>query len=170
MDRDGTVNAGIPKHERVDSVEKVEILPKVLQALEELTRLEYGVFFITNQAGIAEGLITEAEFEIINNRVIELIAPSGIKILKTYVCPHGENSDCECRKPKPKLIFDASKEFDIDLTESWMVGDRQSDIMTGVNAGTKTILAQTGILSVTSDEATYIAPNLLAAVNYIATH
>jgi histidinol-phosphate phosphatase family protein len=83
-------------------------------------------------------------------------------------CPHAENDDCECRKPKPKLLLDAAKEFGIDLLESWMIGDRASDVMTGVNAGVKTILVKTGVPTVESDKATFTAPSLLEAVQYIA--
>jgi histidinol-phosphate phosphatase family protein len=149
-------------------LDKVELLPNSNEALNRLAKLDYIVFFITNQAGLAEGLITREEFDEIDNRVKELITPSGIEIQKTYVCPHGEDNKCDCRKPKPKLLLDAAKEFDIDLGKSWMIGDRPSDVMTGVNAGTRTILVKTGVQTVEADEATYIAPSLLEAVQYIA--
>ena len=168
LDRDGTLNLGIPFHERVDSVDKVRLFPDTLQALQLLATLDYGVFLVTNQAGIAEGLITQDEFNAINNRLLELIAPSGSKVLKTYMCPHGEDSTCDCRKPKPELLLDAAKEFDIDLKNSWMVGDRPSDVMTGVNAGTKTILVKTGDPTVEAPEATFTASTLLEAVQHIA--
>ncbi|HSX36080.1 MAG TPA: HAD family hydrolase [Patescibacteria group bacterium] len=170
LDRDGTINIGVPTYERVDSLDKVQLLPNSLEALRLLASLDYGVFFITNQAGLAEGLITQEKFDEINNKVLELIAPSGIQVLGTYICPHGENDDCECRKPKPKLILDAAKDYGIDLTKSWMIGDRPSDVMTGVNAGVKAILVKTGVPTVTSEEATYTAPSLPEAVQYIATH
>ncbi len=168
LDRDGTINAGIPKYERVDSVEKVELLPQTLKALSLLANLDFGVFLITNQAGLAEGLITKAEFDGINNKVLELIAPSGIHIIKTYVCPHGEQDNCDCRKPRPKMLLDAAQEYDIDLKQSWMVGDRPSDVLTGINAGTKAILVMTGSPSAKSEEATFIAPTLLEAVQFIS--
>lgn len=170
LDRDGTVNVGVPKYERVSSLDKVELLPKTLEALKLLATLDYGVFFITNQAGISEKLITMEQFYEIDNKVRELITPSGIKILKTYLCPHGEKDDCECRKPKPKLLLDAAREFNIDLTQSWMLGDRPSDVMTGINAGTKTILVKSGVPTVESDQATFTATTLLEAVQYISEH
>lgn len=168
LDRDGTVNVGTPTHERVDSVEKVELLPNTLAALKLLSKLNYYVFFVTNQAGLAEGLITEAKFDAINEKVLKLIEPSGIKIEKTFVCPHGEDSNCECRKPKPGLLISAAREYEIDLSQSWMIGDRTSDVMTGVNAGTKTILVKTGVPTVESAEATKTYPSLLEAVEYIS--
>ena len=170
LDRDGTVNAGVPKYERVDSSDKVEILPNSIDALTLLAKMDYGVLFVTNQAGLAEGLISQEKFDAINNKVITEIASSGIKILKTFVCPHGENDNCECRKPKPKLLLDAAKEFGIDLSKSWMIGDRSSDVMTGVNAGVKSILVKTGVPTVESDQAVYTAPTLLEAIRYIAEH
>jgi D-glycero-D-manno-heptose 1,7-bisphosphate phosphatase len=108
----------------VDSLDKVKLLPNTLPALKELAKMDYIVFFVTNQAGIAEGLITLEQFREINRKVLDLIAPSGITISKTYLCPHGEGSNCECRKPKPKLLKDAVEEYDIDLASSWMIGDR----------------------------------------------
>jgi D-glycero-D-manno-heptose 1,7-bisphosphate phosphatase len=137
LDRDGTLNVGIPKYERVDSIDKVELLPHVIEGLSLLATLDYGVFIVTNQLGLAEGRITREEFDAINARTIELITASGIKILETYVCPHGKESTCECKKPKPGMLLDAAKKYSIDLKKSWMVGDRITDVETGINAGTK---------------------------------
>lgn len=169
LDRDGTVNYGVPRYERLDSVDKIELLPNSIEALKLLATLDYLVFFVTNQAGLAEGLITRDDFDTINNRVLELIAPSGVTITETYVCPHADDSDCECRKPKPKLLKDAAEKYDIDLANSWMIGDRVSDVMTGVNAGTKTILVKTGVPTVESAETTLTCPSLLEAIQYIAS-
>lgn len=169
LDRDGTINAGIPKYERVDSPDKVELLPRTLEGLSRLATMDYMFFFVTNQAGLAEGLISQADFDAINNRVLELIRPSGIVITQTYVCPHGEHDNCECRKPKPKLLHDAEKEHDIDLAKSWMIGDRLTDVLTGINGGTKTILVQTGSL-MDAPEADFVAVDLLEAAEYIAAH
>jgi D-glycero-D-manno-heptose 1,7-bisphosphate phosphatase len=170
LDRDGTVSVGVPTYERVDSIDKVELLPNTIAALKKLAGLDYQVFFVTNQAGFSEGLITWDDFNAINGKVLELVAPSGITIAKTYVCPHGEDEACDCRKPKPKLLQDAAREYGIDLSQSWMIGDRPSDIMTGVNAGTRTILVKTGVPSVEAPEATVTLPSLLEAVDYIAAN
>ena len=169
LDRDGTTIID-PPDERVDSVEKIKLFSDSIEALKILAALDYGVFFITNQVGIAEGRITQEDFYKINDVVLEKLAPSGIEILKTYLCPHSPEDNCECRKPKPTLLLQAAKEFDIDLANSWLIGDRESDIMAGVNAGTKTILVQTANVPVTSTEATYTAPHLLDAVRYIVEH
>lgn len=169
LDRDGTINVGIPRIQRVDSVEKVELLPKVIEGLSLLAKLDYGVFFVTNQAGLAEGLITRADFDKINKRTLELITPSNIDVIETYVCPHGASDNCDCLKPKPGMLLDAAKKYDIDLSESWMVGDRLTDIQTGINAGTKTVLVLSGEPAV-SHNATYTASDLLDAIQFIASN
>jgi D-glycero-D-manno-heptose 1,7-bisphosphate phosphatase len=167
LDRDGTIGIGTPTFERVDSLDKVELLPNSIEALSILATLDYSVFIITNQAGLSEGLIGLEDFEEINNKLLSLITPSGIKIEKTFVCPHTENDNCECRKPKPKLILDAAREFDIDLSSSWIIGDRPTDVETGVNAGTHKILVRTGVPDVDSDVADAVLPSLLEAVEFI---
>jgi D-glycero-D-manno-heptose 1,7-bisphosphate phosphatase len=169
LDRDGTIISGIPKYERIDSIDKVEILPKVLEGLSIFSKMDSIVFLVTNQAGIAEGLITMDEFWGINNKVLEQIAPSGVNIGETYVCPHGTDGTCECRKPKPKMLLDAAEKYDIDLANSYMVGDRPSDVEAGINAGTKTILVRSGATEY-DERATYVAKDLLDVAQFIADH
>ena len=169
LDRDGTVIVD-PPDLRVDSMAKIHLFPDSLEALKLLATLDFGVIEITNQVGIAEGRLNEIEFSRINNKVLDLLRSSGIKILKTYMCPHAPQDNCACRKPKPKMLLDAAKDFGIDLSGSYTIGDRESDILAGVNAGTKTILVQTGNTPVVSKEATYTARDLLEAVRYIASH
>ncbi len=166
LDRDGTVIKD-PPDERVDRLDKIELFPDSLKALKLLSTLDYGVIIITNQAGIAEGRINEAEFKIINNKVVDLLEQSGVKILKTYMCPHVAADNCECRKPKPTMLLQAAKEFGIDLSSSWIVGDHESDIKAGLNAGAKAILVKTANKPENSEDATYTAKNLLEAVKYI---
>lgn len=167
LDRDGTLIVD-PPDLRVDSISKLHLFPDVFKAMKRLAELDYAVFIVTNQAGIAEGRLTETDFERLNGIVLELLEPTGVKIRKTYVCPHGEDGKCECRKPKPKLLFDAAREFEIDLKQSWSIGDRESDILAGKSAGTKTILVKTGNHPVESTVADYTATDILEAVEYIA--
>jgi len=159
-----------PPDLRVDSISDLHMFPDTVKALKLLATLDYGVFEVTNQAGIGEGRITRADFERINNTFLDLIDASGVKILKIYICPHRAEDHCACRKPKPLMLLEAAKEFDIDLAESYVIGDRESDILAGVNAGTKTILVKTGNTPVTSPEATYTAADFLEAVKYIAAN
>ena len=167
LDRDGTVTVGTPIYERIDSIDKAKLLPNTLKALELLATLDYAVFFVTNQMSIFEQRITKEQFHEINDVILGMVAPSGIRITKTYFCPHGPDSGCACFKPKPGMLLDAAQEYDIDLSQSWMIGDRPSDVMCGINAGAKGILVKTGDPTVTSEAATFTAPSLLEAVQYI---
>jgi len=169
LDRDGTVNVGTPVYERVDSVEKLQLFLDTLEALKLLSTLDYKVFLITNQSGVAEGLLSLEEADVINQKLLEMLQPSGVQIVQTYVCPHQESDHCTCRKPLPKMILDAARDHGIDdLAGSWMVGDRATDVETGVNAGTRTILVLSGRKDAHSDQADYVAANLLDAVKHIA--
>jgi D-glycero-D-manno-heptose 1,7-bisphosphate phosphatase len=170
LDRDGTVTVGTPTIERVDSPDKAELLPNTLEALKLLAKLDYAVFFVTNQMSLFEKRITVDQFHQINDKILGMVAPSGIKVSKTYFCPHGPDEGCKCYKPAPGMLLDAAREYGIDLSQSWMVGDRPSDVMTAVNAGAKGILVKTGDPSAESKEAAFTASSLLEAVQYIADH
>jgi len=165
LDRDGTVIRD-PEDERVDKEEKIELFPDSVEALEYLAEHGFSVIFITNQAGIGEGRISEEDFERINAKALEMLSLSGVKVFKTYMCPHVPDDHCNCRKPKPKMILEAARDFGFNPSDVYMIGDRESDIMAGINAGTKTILVKTANVPVSAPQATYIAANLLDAVNY----
>lgn len=169
LDRDGTIIVE-PPHERL-VFEKDEILfPDTIEALTLLAKHNIPIIIVTNQAGITEGILTEENFYTLEAGIIEKIKPSGVNFLKTYFCPHSPTDNCECRKPKPKMILDAAKEFNVNLAESYTVGDKLADIGAGISAGTKTILVKTGLHSVSSKEATFTAENLLEAAKYIVAH
>ncbi len=169
LDRDGTVIID-PPDERVDKESKIKLFPDSIKALAYLAGHNFAVIFITNQAGIAEGRLNLDGFQRIHGKVLEMLAPSGVKVLETYVCPHSPNDGCDCHKPKPTLLLQAARDFKIDLAGSYMIGDRQSDVLAGVNAGMKTILVKTANVPVTSAEADYTAPNLLDAVKYVVNN
>src|SRR5258708_17131954 len=161
LDRDGMLIVD-PPDEVVDSVKKIQLIPETLEALKLLATLDYGVILISNQIGISKGRLTEDDFQ------LELLKSTGIKILKTYFCTYAPEDNCDCRKPKPGMLMQAAKEFDVDLVNSYMVGDRLSDVQVGINAGTKTIILQTGLKRVITDLATHNASNILDAIKYIA--
>ncbi len=172
LDRDGTVIQD-PLDERVDTLEKIELFPDSIEALKYLADNDFAAVFITNQAGIGEGRITEEEFWKIHNEVLKRLAPSGVKILKTYM--NGEAAGpntTNWRKPGPKMLLQAAEDLGLKLEDIYMVGDNQSDIMAGVNAGCKgSILVKTARNKmVEAPDAVYAAPNLLDAVHYIVAH
>ena len=169
LDRDGTVIVD-PPDKRVDREEKIKLFPDSIEALKYLADNNFEVIFITNQAGIAEGRLNTEDFHRIHNKVLEMLSPSGVKVLKTYMCPHGPEDNCECRKPKPTMILEAVKEFNLDPKNVYIVGDRLSDINAGINAGVKTILVKTASEAVVAEQANHTAPTLLDAVKYVVSH
>jgi D-glycero-D-manno-heptose 1,7-bisphosphate phosphatase len=170
LDRDGTVIVD-PPDLRVDKTEKIVLFDDSIAALRYLAANNFAVVFITNQAGISEGLLTEAEFWQIHDEVLKRLAPSGITVLKTYMNNEAGTNPTPWKKPGPKMLLQAAEDFDLKLSQIYMVGDRQSDILAGINAGCKgSILVKTANEHVESPEATYVAPSLLDAVQYVVAN
>jgi D-glycero-D-manno-heptose 1,7-bisphosphate phosphatase len=140
LDRDGVINRtfvrnGVP-HPPV-SVSELEILPGVSDALARLHDMGLPLFVVTNQPDVARGTQTREEVERINDCLGQSLPVDAF-----YVCYHDTADRCECRKPKPGLLLRAAAEHGIDLSRSWMVGDRWSDVAAGAAAGCKTVLIQ----------------------------
>lgn len=169
LDRDGTINEEY-KDGGLDDIKLAKLLPNTSDAFKELSKLDYKVFIITNQVCVSEGRLTLAEFHKINNKIISFLKPYDTSITKTYVCPHGTDKNCKCHKPNPGMLLSAATEYDIDLSNSYMIGDRLTDVQAGLNAGTKTILVETGIGLgwLPSVNPHYKTKNLLEAVRYIS--
>ena len=169
LDRDGTLIAD-PPDERVDSPKKIKLFPDSIAALKYLAENGFKAIIITNQAGITEGLISEDQFYAINAEVMKLLAPSGITFLETYMSPHGSEEVNDWRKPGPGMLLQAAKDFDLELKDIYMVGDRTSDVQAGINAGTRTILVKTANVDVAAPDADYTAATLMDAARYIVKH
>jgi D-glycero-D-manno-heptose 1,7-bisphosphate phosphatase len=168
FDRDGTVIVD-PPDLRVDSVDEVELFPDTIEALKLLAENGFQAIFITNQAGIAEGRFTLEQYEVIQTKVLEMLKPSGLEFLATYMSPYGQNEVNDWRKPGPGMLLKAAQDFDFKLSDTFMVGDRLSDIQAGQHAGTKTILVKTANTPVEAPEATYTAQTLLDAAKLIVS-
>ena len=133
-DRDGTLTR--PPHDRrVDSPEKLELYPDTLDALGYLAAHDFAIIIVTNQTGIAEGRMSQDMYGRIEERLLEMLEPSGAQILKTYTCPHSRAAGCACRKPRPAMLLEAASDFCINLQDSFMIGDRRDDIELGNSAG-----------------------------------
>ena len=169
LDRDGTVVVD-PKDETVDSIEKIELFPDTLESLKDLSDNNFSVVVITNQTAIGEGRMTEAVFWRINDEILKRLQPSGVKVLKTYMNGEAPGPDAtEWRKPGPKMLLQAAQDFGLNLSDTYMIGDRETDVRAAMNAGCKGgVLVETATnLKVVSKDAVYSAPNLLDAVKYV---
>ncbi|GJQ57835.1 MAG: HAD family hydrolase [Candidatus Scalindua sp. AMX11] len=139
LDRDGTINKDSGY---VHKPEDLLILPGVIEGLQLLNR--YKLFIITNQSGIGREYFTTEKFLIFNNLLVRKLNENNIIIENTYYCPHVPDADCECRKPKIKHLKEAEKTYKIDLTRSYVIGDRESDMEMGRRGGCKTMLVLSG--------------------------
>lgn len=134
LDRDGVVNK---EKNYLYKIEDFEFIDGVFETCRYFQKQGYLIIIITNQAGIARGKYTEKDFEILTKWMIKEFEKENIKISKVYHCPHHPDfsGDCECRKPNIGMLMEAQKEFDIDLKNSILVGDKNSDIEAGINTG-----------------------------------
>ena len=142
LDRDGVINH--VAEDDVRSAEEWEPIPGSLEAINRLKKAGYLVTIASNHSGIARGLYDEAELDRMHDKLEQLLASRGAGIDGIFVCPHGPEANCICRKPKPGLLFQIAKEFDIDLTQTPLVGDNISDIKAARMANAKPVLVRTG--------------------------
>jgi D-glycero-D-manno-heptose 1,7-bisphosphate phosphatase len=139
LDRDGTI---IRDTEYLRDPEQVELLPGAASAIKRLNDAGWPVIVVTNQSGIARGLLTEQDYERVRMRVDKLIAEEGARIDASYHCPHHPDFAgwCACRKPGTKLYSDAAAEHDLDTAKSWYVGDRLRDVAPGDHFGGRSVM------------------------------
>ena len=139
FDRDGIVNRAPPPEEYyVLSLERFFILPEFLESLRVVNKKGYAAVIVTNQRCVERGLITWGELNRIHAHLKSAVKNAGLELLDILICPHGDN-ECECRKPKPGLFHQAARCHDLDLAESWMVGDSETDVEAGRAAGCRTV-------------------------------
>lgn len=148
LDRDGTINVEVDYLRRV---EDLVLIPGAGRAIARLNRAGYPVIAVTNQSGIARGLLDEPTLKRIHDRLEELLAADGAHLDAIYFCPHHPDHgdvpyrrNCDCRKPAPGLLLRAAEELGLELAGSWVVGDSLRDLEAGRAAGASGILVETG--------------------------
>ena len=142
LDRDGVINKEV---NYLHKIEDFEFIDEVFETCFYLKNLGFEIIVVTNQSGISRGYYSENDFHVINNWMISQFNENNINILDVFFCPHSNESNCECRKPKPGMFIEAKKKHSINMKESWMIGDSQRDITAASLTGiTKTILLNSG--------------------------
>lgn len=143
LDRDGTL---VKEVNYLKSIEDMEIIEGVPEALRVLSDAGFLLFVVTNQSGVARGFFDGQTVEELNGALDGLLRTQGVTIEKFVYCPHHPDftGPCGCRKPSPGMLFEAARGWDVDFARSFMVGDKADDISAGKNAGTKTALVLTG--------------------------
>lgn len=164
LDRDGTLNVKAPDGEYITSPAGLRLLPGAADAVRQLNEAGLFVAVVTNQRGIARGLLSLHAHAQIMTRLAVLLAQHGAHVDAAYACPH-DTGTCDCRKPAPGLLLRAAGEHpDLDLRQSVIVGDAESDVEAGLRAGTWTIrLSATPVGS----RADHVARDLPAAASLI---
>ncbi len=166
IDRDGTIN--VEKHYLSDPG-LLELLPGAGEAIHRFNRAGFGVAVITNQSGIARGYFDLARLEEIHARLIQLLADKGAVVDGIYICPHGPDDDCACRKPLPGMAMQAMAEHGFDPTLAIMIGDKEVDVDMGRAIGAETVLVRTGHgqRHVDGTKADHVVDDLAAAAELI---
>jgi D-glycero-D-manno-heptose 1,7-bisphosphate phosphatase len=159
LDRDGVINDHI---RYVNTPDDLILFPGAGKALKRLRDANFRVFVVTNQGGVGLGYMTEENLHAVHQKMKEELAREGAVIDEIVYCPHKPREGCACRKPSPTMIIDLANRYGIDVTQSFMVGDRETDIEAGIKAGTKTVLIGKG-----PSQADYVVPDLGRAVDMI---
>lgn len=152
LDRDGTINKYIGF---LKNINEFELLPNVAKAIQKINSSGYLAIVTTNQPVIARGDVTSEVLKNIHDKMETLLGYEGVYLDAIYYCPHHPDKgfegeivelkfDCDCRKPKPGMLLKAANDFNIDLNQSWMIGDSKCDILAGRNAGCHTALICNG--------------------------
>ncbi len=148
LDRDGTINKYVGF---LTNIDEFELLNGVTEAIKKINASGYLAIVVTNQPVIARGEVSFDELDEIHHKMETLLGNEGAYLDAIYYCPHHPHSgyagevkelkiECDCRKPKPGMLMKAAKDYNIDLTQSWMIGDSENDILAGKNAGCRTVL------------------------------
>ena len=142
LDRDGTINV---ERQYLSDPSQLEIIPGTGAALRSLMDAGFLLFIVTNQSGIGRGYYTLADMHAVNDRLSAELSKDGVRFEKIYYAPESPEEPSRGRKPSPQFLFDAREEFDLDLAQSYMIGDKLIDLQCGWNAEVKkSILVRTG--------------------------
>jgi len=167
LDRDGTIARDVSY---CSSVEDFEIFSDVPRAISLLNGRGFKVIVVTNQSGIARGYFTRETLEQIHGKMVAELAAQNARVDGIYYCPHHPDENCQCRKPGNKMFRQASREHNINIAASYVIGDRDMDLRAGQSLGCKTVLVTTGpndVVVQDSHLAHFTADSLLEAAQWI---
>ncbi|MDI6726916.1 MAG: D-glycero-beta-D-manno-heptose 1,7-bisphosphate 7-phosphatase [Smithellaceae bacterium] len=174
LDRDGTINEEVGYLDRLD---KLKLLPNVPEAVRLINEMGFKAIVVTNQSGVARGLYEESLVDEVHRQIGDALKETGAVIDGFYYCPHHPEEGrlpyrkvCSCRKPEAGMLFQAAREFNVDLGKSYMIGDTARDMEAAAAAGVKGILVKTGYGLDNLDgpvAPVYLADDILAAVRWI---
>lgn len=142
LDRDGVINED--SDDFIKHPDEWRAIPGSLAAIQRLTQAGYTIAVATNQSGIARGLYTRETLAAIHDKMRAAVEQAGGHIDQIFVCPHGPNDGCDCRKPRDGLMQQAQQHYQYPLTQVWAVGDSLRDVQAAISAGAQPALVRTG--------------------------
>lgn len=151
LDRDGTLNVRPPEHQYVRSLDEFIWLPGAREGAALLARTGYKLVVVSNQRGVARGLVTEAVLREIEQHIQQGLARYDCRIDAFRYCTHDLAAACSCRKPQPGLVIELTRELGLDVARSWLIGDSETDVAAGRAAGCRTALIARGPASARAD-------------------
>jgi D-glycero-D-manno-heptose 1,7-bisphosphate phosphatase len=162
LDRDGTINVRPAEHDYVRDVRDFQWLPGALDGMAKLAGSKFPLVVVSNQRGIARGLVTFDTLGAIEAQIQQALGDRGYHVDAFRYCVHDLDDHCDCRKPQPGLLLSAARELQLDLPRSWMIGDTKEDMEAGRAAGCRTIL-------ITADASEYerTAESVFAAASIV---
>ncbi|HXN08954.1 MAG TPA: HAD family hydrolase [Candidatus Acidoferrales bacterium] len=173
LDRDGTLNVDTGY---ISRPEDVRLLPNAAEGARALSEAGYTLIIVSNQSGIARGMMTTLQADAVDAKLLDLLRARGVRVAATYRCPHLPDGsvaefavDCDCRKPKPGMIAQAARDLAIDLPQSWTVGDGVRDVEAGLAAGTRAVLISDGDVGAGAGTRAMRATDLLDAARIISS-
>ena len=171
LDRDGTINHDSDQY--IKSTAEWLPIKGSIEAIARLTQAGYRVVVATNQSGIARGLFDTATLVAIHDTLQRAVAQAGGRIDAFFFCPHAADSACECRKPKPGMLLEIARRFNVSLPDAYMVGDAPRDLQAAAAAGARPVLVLTGKGRKTRDDAglppgTEVFPDLAGFAEHLA--
>ena len=161
LDRDGVVNKEV---NYLFKIENFEFIDGIFDACLYFQNLGYAIIIVTNQSGIARKYYTENDYQIVTKWMLRQFEDNGIEILNVFHCPHGPESTCECRKPKPGMFLKAKDKHNTDMEKSWMIGDKEVDVIAANSAGINHTILVKGGHSI--DESTSKAEFILDSIQH----
>lgn len=176
LDRDGVITCDPPHY--AHRLEQLKLVPKAAEAINILNKNNFKVIVVSNQSGVGRGYYTEDKTNMFNSFLRKELNKKNAYVDGFYYCPHHPEAKvkkyrvkCDCRKPNPGMLLKGSKDFNVDLNESFMIGDRPSDMEAGRKAGCKTIYVLSGMgkkfLEKQEIDADFTSKDLYEAVNNI---